>query len=52
MVLAWHSSPVDSGLLMQRQTIELLKLKKVQSKKIFGSVAAKNAELIGRDTHT
>ena len=30
----------------------LLKLKKVQSKKIFGSVAAKNAELLGRDTHT
>ena len=23
MVLAWHSSPVDSSLLMQRQTIDL-----------------------------
>ena len=38
----------------QRKTAPctLLKLKKVQSKKIFGSVAAKNAELLGRDTHT
>ena len=23
MVLAWHSSPVDSSLLMQRQTMDL-----------------------------
>ena len=38
--------------IIEFNEIDTTKNEKVQSKKIFGSVAAKNAELLGRDTHT
>ena len=52
---AIKAGDMEKALELHKLNVEkktLLKLKKVQSKKIFGSVAAKNAELLGRDTHT